>query len=84
MKLQSNLAAEIVGVLKYNPQLSDEEKKLCVELRLEQFAKDIEKVCAIQAQHARENALIVDARPMDLPPLYHAMLAEQQTHGAAN
>lgn len=40
------LAEEYVNVLKYNPELTHDERILSLELRLEQLVNDVEKGCA--------------------------------------
>ncbi len=41
--MTNKLAKEILGVLKANPELSDSEKELVVEIRLDQFRNNIKE-----------------------------------------
>lgn len=85
MSMLAKAAEEIERVLRYNPQLSQQEKTLSIELRLRNLAQEIEKSCAEASR--RESivaSIIVDERPQDIPVLAEAMLARQILRGPAN
>ncbi len=71
-------ATEIISVLKYNPQLTEDERILCVELRLDQLIDDIEKSCDESRKRQEDNAIIVDSRPQDIPILSEMLVAKQK------
>lgn len=85
MSLARKLAEEIVNVLRYNPQLTQDDKILSVELRLNRLIEDVELSCD-EANKRREEAtgIIVDERPQDIPVLAEAMIARQAQRGPAN
>lgn len=78
------LAERIIGVLKYNPQLTEDEKTLCVESHLDGFAKDIEQACAEMHNRTQKDTIIVSTLPQDIEPLQKLMLAHQQSRGLLN
>ncbi len=78
MSLSRKLAEEIINVLKFNPQLSQDDKILAVELRLTNLMTEVEKACAEAHKRKEAEAIIVDERPQDIPPLAEAMLARQE------
>lgn len=55
------LAEEYVNVLKYNPELTHDEKILSLELRLDKLIEDVEKGCA-EAQQRQETAKVVETK----------------------
>lgn len=80
------LATEFVNVLKYNPELTHDEKILSLECRLDKLVSDIETACEV-AQKRREDydpKVVVDSRPFDIPQLAEIMLKDQKTRGLAN
>ena len=79
--LANKLAVEFINVLKYNPELSHDEKILSLELRLDQLINDVEKGCAEASARQR---IIVDTRPHDLPALAELEMAAQASRGPAN
>lgn len=82
--LAYKLAAEFVNVLKYNPELTHDEKILSLESRLEKLISDVETSCA-EAQKRHENdKVIVDERPRDIPQIAELMLMDQKLRGLAN
>ena len=82
--LARKLAEEIVNVLKYNPDLSHDDKILSVELRLENLIHDVERAAAEAHKRQEENKVIIDDRPQDIAPLAELMLAHQAQRGPAN
>jgi hypothetical protein len=78
------LAEEITSVLKFNPQLTEDEKTLCIELRLVQFSQDIEEAAKQAHKRATDNAVIVDSRPQDIPELQALILSSQAHRGSIN
>jgi len=82
--LAHKLAEEIINVLKYNPQLTHDEKILSVECRLDHLISDVEKAAAESHKRAQENAVIIDERPNDIPELANLIRASQQHRGPAN
>jgi len=75
------IAEEYVNVLKYNPQLTHDERVLSLEMRLEQLISDVEKGCAEAQKRQRENKVEVDSRPEDIQPLSDLMLKDQARRG---
>jgi len=84
MALTKRLAQEIVGVLKYNPDLPDDEKVLAIETRLDKLIRDVEVGCQQSIERARVNAVIVDTRPQDIPELSELLRNSQQLRGPLN
>ncbi len=81
MSKAKKLAVEIVGVLKFNPELSDSDKQLAIETRLDRLIQDVEAACEESHKRTQSNAVIVDNRPQDIPILQEAMLNMQQSRG---
>jgi hypothetical protein len=88
MSMTKKLASEFIKVLKYNPELTEAERVLSLEVRLDQLVADIERGC--EETHKRRqsdkdnNKIIVDARPSDIQPLADMMLARQAARGLLN
>jgi hypothetical protein len=80
----NRMAEEIVKVLKYNPELSENDKILCVELRLASLIRDVETSCAEAHKRSQDNAVVIDSRPQDIPELASIMINSQQHRGPAN
>lgn len=79
------LAEEIVQVLHYNPQLTQDEKILAVQSRLNKLTEDVERACSEAVRRQKEDkTIIVDSHPQDIPVLVEAMLARQAERGPAN
>lgn len=70
-----SLAKEIVGVLKYNPELTDDIKVLSVHTKLASLVNKIKD----EMERVREdNRIIVDTRPFDVPVIAELMLDSQK------
>jgi len=82
--LARKLAEEIVNVLKYNPQLTQDEKILSIELRLDGLIGEVEQSCAELHKRSEDNRVIVDERPSDIPELANLLRSSQQHRGPAN
>jgi len=84
MSRAKKLAEEIIMVLKYNPQLSDNDKMLAVETRLDYLIRDVETACAESHKRSQDNAVIIDNRPQDIPELRDILLQNQGHRGPLN
>ncbi len=73
------LAEEIVGVLKFNPELSESDRVLAIETRLDYLIRDVEMGCEEAHKRSQNNGIIVDSRPNDIPVLRDAMLNQQKS-----
>jgi hypothetical protein len=78
MSLARRLAEEILNVFKFNPELSEGDKALCIEVRLMNLINDVERSCAESKQRIQSSPIIVDERPSDIPVLAAAMLNQQK------
>jgi hypothetical protein len=76
------LATEIINVLKYNPELTDAERILSLETRLEQLIDDVERGAEETHKRKEENKVIIDDRPQDIQPLADLMIKDQARRGA--
>lgn len=72
-----SLAEEFINVLKYNPELTHDEKVLSLELRLQKLADDLEKGFA-EAHQRQVPEKVVDAKPRN-----HLFLHPSEDWGAA-
>ena len=82
--LARKLAEEIINVLKYNPDLSYDDKVLSGELRLDNLINDVERAAAEAHKRQEENKVIIDDRPQDIAPLAELMIARQAQRGPSN
>ena len=56
------LAEEFINVLKYNPELTHDDKILSLELRLDKLISDVEKGCE-EARQRQEPAKVSEDKP---------------------
>lgn len=75
------LAEEFINVLKYNPELTHNEKILSLELRLDKLIEDVEKGCAEAHQRHEDNKVIVSTLAADIQPLSELAVADQARRG---
>lgn len=80
MSKAKKVAEEIVGVLKYNPQLTDAEKILSVETKLDRLIQDVEDGIEQARKRTQGEALLMEAPPGDR----EALLNSQQFRGPLN
>jgi hypothetical protein len=77
------LAEEFINVLKYNPQLTHEEKILSLETRLDHLISDVEQGCEAARVRAEEDKTIIIS---ENPTTNELIIARdvQQRHGQPN
>lgn len=75
------IAEEFINVLKYNLDLTHEQKVLSLEMRLNTLITDVEQGCQEAHQRQEENKVIIDNRPEDIQPLSDLMLKDQVRRG---